>query len=57
MQTYYVLYRYYSEYNQFEGSWDKDWDSFDSEEEAKDFMKRLKDNSNYRDLIGPLTTL
>jgi hypothetical protein len=55
---YYVIYESYSEYNQFEGSWDLKLKEFDSIQEANKWL----DNNTYvkecrlynRTLIGPL---
>ena len=54
---YYVLYEEYSEYNQFEGSWDKDWKSFNTEKEAIDYVLSIQKNHNYHNVIGPLKTI
>lgn len=51
---YYVIYRYYSEYNQFEGSWDTYHNEFDDEQKARDYIKTLgKDEF----IAGPLIEL
>lgn len=43
---YLVIYEWYSDYNQFEGSWDWSVDEFKSLEEAKEtFSARTKDNN------------
>jgi hypothetical protein len=51
---FYVFYEYYSEYNQFEGSWEKDWAVFDGSEDAQGFIDSHTDNSDYRNFVGPL---
>ncbi len=51
---YYVLYEFYHEYTQFEGSWGKDWIGFDTVGKAEDFIKGIKPGSDYRNIIGPL---
>ena len=51
---YYVIYMDYSEYNQFEGSWErlvKDYDSFNEAKKEADDMR----SSHYdREVVGPL---
>lgn len=53
--NFYVIYERYSEYNQFEGVWDYCFETFKSIEAAKEFIKDNKQDSNYRNFIGPLT--
>lgn len=54
MKDIYVIYEFYSEYNQFEGSWDKDRNAYDNVEKAETFVAEVKKNSNYRNIVGPL---
>lgn len=51
---YYVIYKQYTEYNQFEGSWDKDYDCFNNYEVAKSTKEHMCKSGNYTDVIGPL---
>lgn len=45
---FYVIYDYYTEYNQFEGFWDKEYKEFDSYQEAQKFADDEEGS------IGPL---
>jgi len=54
---YIVIFEEYSDYNQFEGSWDKDWSFFAKLKEAEVFAANLKGNHNYRNVVGPLTEI
>lgn len=51
---YYVMYKSYTEYNQFEGSWDLDKEEFISFEEAERWIEEAQTSSDIRDIIGPL---
>jgi hypothetical protein len=53
-KIYYVLYEQYTEFNQFEGGWDLNMETFKSIGAAQMFMNKVKDSSNYRTVIGPL---
>lgn len=52
--TYYVIYQEYQEYNQFEGTWNTDYHSFDSLELANKFAVSCANNSDLRFIAGPL---
>lgn len=47
---YFVIYKWYSEYNQFEGSWDWQVDKFDSLKKAKSMVESLKENSDAKNV-------
>lgn len=54
---FYVLYKHYDELNQFEGYWGKDWQEFDSEKEAAEFIEQIsnpKVSANFKDISGVL---
>lgn len=55
---YYVIYEYYTDYNQFEGSWDLQIEEFESLDKFKKWLESsrcAKDCITYnRKLIGPL---
>lgn len=55
---YYVIYEYYSEYNQFEGSWDLQLEEFSSLTAAKEWINNSRCAEECRlyerKLIGPL---
>lgn len=51
---YYVYYKSYSEYNQFEGSWDISVAEFTDWKECNDFINYIKDNDNHIYIAGPL---
>ena len=51
---YYVLHKEYTEYNQFEGSWDDTYTTFDDVEKAKRFAESL---SEYTFIAGPLVAI
>ena len=46
---YFVIYKDYTEYNQFEGSRDNEYESFDTLDEANNFIKHCE-----RVIAGPL---
>lgn len=48
---YYVIYRYYSEYNQFEGEWNTYHKEFDHLQPAMDFVRTLPSDEY---IAGPL---
>ena len=45
---YYIFYEYYTEYNQFEGSWDWRVEKMRSYNKIKELQKSLKKSSDYR---------
>lgn len=51
---YYVIYRYYTE---FDDAWDAHYNSFDSIDKAKIFIRKIKDNKNYCGITGPLVNI
>lgn len=51
---YYVIYKYYTEYNQFEGIWDLQMKKCESYSKIRKWIKDNKNNSNIKDIIGPL---
>ncbi len=54
---YYVLYEYYTEYNQFEGIWSKDWESFPTIKKALKFISVIKSQANYKNISEILVTV
>lgn len=48
---YFIIYKFYTEYNQFEGSWDICIEKCKSEKAAREFIKKLADNGDYEDFI------
>ena len=52
---YYVIYSYFSEYNQFEGNWDVRFETFKTKESALKWIESVKNDGNFKQLIGPLT--
>jgi hypothetical protein len=54
---YYVIYDDYTEYNQFEGSWDKQFKEFDNLASAKGFINSFREYGDQRDPIGPLVNV
>jgi hypothetical protein len=52
---FYVTYKMYEEWNQFEGTWRKDWKSFLSRDRAERFIVSIWNNSNYKDISEVLT--
>lgn len=53
---FYVIYEEYSEYNQFEGTWDTMAEDFDTEEAANLFIAGLT-HQDYQNIIGPLVNV
>jgi len=53
---YYVLFEEYYDYNQFEGEWRLEHRVFDSYSDAEKFYTEISGNSNYSDIVGPLST-
>lgn len=49
---YYVIYNSYTEYNQFEGSWDVSYEVFNAHKEAKTFAEEQKRKDTL--IAGPL---
>lgn len=47
---YFVLYEEFDEYNQFEGSWNKTWNEFDSLDDAERFIDSISVCSDYRNI-------
>ena len=47
---YIVTYQWYTEYNQFEGSWDWNVDKFTSLIKAEAFIKSIEKNGNFRNI-------
>lgn len=54
---YFVIYQEYTEYNQFEGSWDTEYHSFDDLDKAKAFAASCEKSYSLRLLAGPLISL
>lgn len=54
---YYVIYKKYIEWNQFEGRWMSEWQEFNNKKEVIEWMKNIKSDNNYDDIIGPLVKL
>jgi hypothetical protein len=52
-----VIFEEYSEYNQFEGGWTKEFRFFTKDKEAIEYIEILKSNPIYRDIYGPLKQL
>ena len=52
----YVIYEFYNEYNQFEGSWDNCVKTFTSIPAANKWIKMVKSivSGDYKNVIGPL---
>lgn len=50
----YVIHLEYTEYNQFEGSWDSQYSYFDKLTECEDFIRSLSDDEF---VAGPLVEL
>lgn len=54
--SFYVTYKYYTEYSQFEGEWNVGWARFNSESEAKRFISNIS-NSDHKDISDVLVPL
>lgn len=54
---FYLLFKEYSEYNQFEGSWDKNWRSFDTLDEANTTKYAMESSADYCEVSPVLTEL
>lgn len=51
---YYIIYKSYTDYTQFEGSWDIEYEKFDSLSECIATIQEYKENHNITGIIGPL---
>lgn len=51
---YFIIYEDYTEYNQFEGSWDTRVARFSTLEKARRWLKEAKLSHNIKNIIGPL---
>jgi hypothetical protein len=54
---YYVIYKSYSEYNQFKGDWSTQFLIFRSCVEAEKWIRGVKENGDIKDVIGPLVKI
>lgn len=48
---YFVIYKFYTEHNQFEGSWDICIEKCNTQKAAREFINILKKDGNYKDFI------
>ncbi len=51
---YYIIYKEYTEYNQFEGSWDTVVEEFPTLEECQKSVYDMEKNNNIKEIVGPL---
>lgn len=57
MKQYFVIYKEYQEYNQFEGTWNTDYEVYTKLKLAYEFINTLQNDENYRDIVGPLVSV
>lgn len=53
---YYIIYKEYEEWNQFEGSWITGFSKFDTYKLAETFRNGLLSNPNYYTKVSPILT-